>query len=176
MNWSDVGTWIEKNAGPVASVIGTMVGGPIPAAVAAGVKLIAAATGKADPAGALQAFQTDPATVVRLQELANAAQEANLAHIEKMAEVEAQDAQASQREAQQTIRAADAATDPFVRRARPKQAYLYTFAAILYPFACLLMHATIESFVLGTLMAYPIGYAGFRWNEKTTFMRAQAKQ
>jgi hypothetical protein len=173
MNWSDVGSWIEKYAGPVAAVVGTMVGGPVPAAVAAGVKIITEATGKGDPAGALEQLQKDPETVAKLQELANASKQANLAHIEKMAEVSAQDAQASQSETQKTIRAADAATDTYVRHTRPNQSYGYTAAAIAYPFACLALGAHIEPLILGTLMAYPVTYLGARWNEKTTFMKVK---
>ena len=40
MNWKDVGAWVKKNAGPGAALVGSLVTGNVPGAVAAGVSII----------------------------------------------------------------------------------------------------------------------------------------
>ena len=96
MNWKDVGDWLQNNAGTGAALVGSLLTGNIPAAVGLGVKLVAGATGTANPDAALQAFQNDPATVVKLKELAIQSDSDIRDHIEKMAELEMQDNQKEQ--------------------------------------------------------------------------------
>ncbi len=72
MNWKGVGEWIAGNAGTGAALVGSLVTGNVPEAIAAGVSMISSATGTTDPQKALEALQTDPATIVKLRELANA--------------------------------------------------------------------------------------------------------
>lgn len=45
MKWQDVGDWIKRNAGPGAALVGSLVTGNIPGAVAAGVSIVSGATG-----------------------------------------------------------------------------------------------------------------------------------
>lgn len=70
MDWKDVGAWIKDNAGAGAALVGSLLTGNIPGAVAAGVSLVSGATGEATPDKALLALQGDPATVLKLRELA----------------------------------------------------------------------------------------------------------
>lgn len=158
MDWKEVGEWLKTNAGTGAALVGSLLIGNVPGAVAAGVKLVSGATGHADPAQALQAFQSDPATVVKLRELA-VQDDANIReHIRAMTELELKDRQAEQSETQVTIRAGDTAADPFVRRTRPAQSWASLFAAIFYVF----WSDAPSEMVLGMLLALPFAYAGLR--------------
>lgn len=87
MDWSNVGEWLKSNAGTGASLVGSLLTGNVPGAVAAGVALVSSATGSTDPAKALEALQTDPATMVRLRELAIQDEESIREHIRGMAEM-----------------------------------------------------------------------------------------
>ena len=173
MNWSDVGAWLKDNAGTGAALVGSLLTGNVPGAVAAGVSLVSGATGHADPGNALQSFQTDPATVVKLRELAVADEQNIREHIRLMTEAELKDKQAEQAETQETIRAGDKAEDWFVRRTRPGQSWLSLVSAIGYVFAVKNPDVTI----LGLLLTLPWAYAGLRQIGKgvDSFTAAKAK-
>lgn len=158
MNWTDVGNWIKDNAAPGAALVGSLLTGNVPGAVAAGVALVSGATGTADPAAALQALQSDPSTMVRLRELANEEAASIRQHIRDMHAMELQDAQAEHQTTQQTIQAGDKADDPYVRRTRPSQSWLSLIGALAYVFW--LDAPSIE--VLLALLALPWAYAGLR--------------
>lgn len=158
MNWSDVGSWVEKNAGAGASLVGSLMVGNLPGAVAAGVSLVSSATGTNDPLIALQSLQNDPATVVKLRELANANEADIRAHIAKMHEADLADAQAEQEETGKTVRNGDNAEDRFVRWTRPGESWVSLFAALAYVFTA----KVIDGNVLALLLALPWGYAGLR--------------
>lgn len=158
MNWSDVGEWIKSNAGPGASLIGSLLTGNVPGAIAAGVSMVSGATGHADPAKALESLQTDPATVVRLRELSVQEDASIRDHLRLMEEARLKDAQAEQKETQDTIRAGDRAEDRFVRWTRPGQSWLSLIAAIIYAFAS----ESPNWDVLTLLLALPWAYAGLR--------------
>jgi len=158
MNWSDVGDWLKSNAGTGAALVGSLLTGNVPGAVAAGISLVSGATGTTDPAAALQALQTDPATVLRLRELAVQDEASIREHIRLMEQQRLEDAQAEQAETQETIRAGDAAEDPFVRRTRPAQSWLSLAAALVYVFA----KDAPSLDVLMALLALPWAYAGLR--------------
>ena len=162
INWSDVGDWIKGNAGSGAALIGSLLTGNIPGAVAAGVSMVSSATGHADPTQALAAFQSDPATVVKLKELA-VQNDANInEHIRAMAELEFKDKQAEHSTTQATIMAGDRAEDSFVRRTRPAQSWLSLVGALAYIY----MSNNPQLDILGILMALPFAYAGLRTSEK----------
>jgi hypothetical protein len=55
MDWKDVGDWLQKNAGTGAALVGSLLVGNVPGAVAAGVSLVASASGHATPDAALAA-------------------------------------------------------------------------------------------------------------------------
>ena len=158
MEWSDVGDWLKSNAGTGAALVGSLLTGNVPGAVAAGVALVGSATGHADPAKALEAFQTDPATVIRLKELA-VQEDASIR--ENVRATEAQrlsDLQAEHEQTQTTIRAGDAAEDPFVRRTRPGQSWISLFAALAYVFT----NNAPSVDILMLLLTLPWAYAGLR--------------
>lgn len=158
MDWKDVGNWVVANAGAGAALVGSLLTGNIPGAVAAGVAMVSSATGTNNPSDALLQLQTDPATMVRLKELA-VQDEANIrAHIEAMTRLELEDAQAEHHETQETIRAGDKAEDRFVRWTRPGQSWVSLVAALIYG----LNSATPSPEILLIMLALPLAYAGLR--------------
>jgi len=158
MDWKSVGEWIKGNAGTGAALVGSLLTGNVPAAIAAGVSLVSSATGSTDPNQALLQLQTDPATLVRLKELA-VQDEANIrAHIEAITALELADAQAEHHETQETIRAGDKAEDRFVRWTRPGQSWVSLVAALIYG----LNSATPSPEILLIMLALPLAYAGLR--------------
>ena len=134
MDWSTVGQWIKDNAGAGAALVGSLIVGDVPAAVSAGIALVSTATGHHAPQEALNALQNDPATLIRLKELAIQEQAAIRSHLEIMTRLDLEDQQAEHQTTQETIRAGDQAEDVFVRRTRPGQSWLSLFAAIVYVF------------------------------------------
>lgn len=158
MDWSNVGEWIKDNAGTGASLVGSLLTGNMPGAVAAGVALVSGATGTMDAAKALQSLQTDPATIVRLRELAIQEESSIRDNIRLMAEAELKDAQAQHHETQETIRGGDNSEDSFVRRTRPAQSWVSLIAAIYYAFST----ETPDPYILGLLFTLPWAYAGLR--------------
>lgn len=158
MEWSNVGEWLKINAGQGASLVGALLTGNVPGAVAAGVALVSSATGTNDPGKAMAALQTDPATVVRLRELAVQDDENIRSHIRAMTVAQLEDAQAEHQQTQETIRSGDNAEDTFVRRTRPGQSWLSLVAAIAYVFLTPVADAT----VLTLLLTLPWAYAGLR--------------
>lgn len=158
MDWSTVGEWLKNNAGQGVSLVGSLLTGNLPGAVAAGVALVSGATGTTDPLKALQALQTDPATVVRLRELAVQDEASIREHIRLIHTAELADAQASQHETQETIRAGDRAEDRFVRWTRPGQSW----ASLLATFGYVFTDHSPDPMIIGLLLTLPWAYAGLR--------------
>ena len=170
MNWSDVGKWISDNAAPGAALVGSLLTGNVPAAVAAGVALVGSATGQATPENALLSLQNDPATMIRLKELALQEAESVRKHIEAIELARLQDAQAEQAETAKVTISGDNAEDVVVRRTRPIQSSLSLCAAIAYVF-----HSQAPSVeILAALLALPMAYAGLRQWGKREELRALA--
>lgn len=158
MDWKDVGDWLKTNAGTGAALVGSLLTGNVPGAVAAGVALVSGATGEALPDKALQQLQADPATVLRLRELASQ-DEANIReHIRAMTQLQLEDVQAEHEQTQLTIRSGDNAEDKLVRRTRPLQSWASLLAGFGYVFSRSdpSMELTIILFTL------PWAYAGLR--------------
>jgi hypothetical protein len=172
MDWNSVGDWLKANAGTGAALVGSLLTGNVPAAMALGVKLVAGATGTADPLQALQALQQDPATVVKLRELAIQEQANINSHIEKMAQLQFEDEQAEQHETQETIRAGDKADDRLVRWTRPLQSWVSLLGAGAYVFA----NAKPDTTILMILLALPWAYAGLRTIQHANEMKAVVQQ
>lgn len=158
MNWSDVGQWVKKNAGPGAALIGSLLTGNAPGAVAAGIAMVSGATGTDDPDQILQRLQTDPNTIVKLKEIAAKEEDSIRRHLADMKRMELEDTQHEHRQTQQTVRSGDNAEDPFVRRTRPGQSWLSLFAALAYVFA----FEEPDIYVLVALLTLPWTYAGLR--------------
>lgn len=162
MEWSKVGEWVSQNAGTGAALVGSLITGNVPGAVAAGISLVSSATGTNDPAKALQALQNDPATVVRLRELAVQEEAGIREHIRAMTAAQLADAQAEHHETQETIRSGDNAEDTFVRRTRPGQSWVSLIAALVYVGYGVGADKTIDATILTLLLTLPWAYAGLR--------------
>jgi hypothetical protein len=162
MEWSKVGEWVSQNAGTGAALVGSLITGNVPGAVAAGISLVSSATGTTDAAKALQALQTDPTTVVRLRELSVQEEASIREHIRAMTAAQMADAQAEQHETQATIRSGDNADDVFVRRTRPGQSWVSLIAALVYIGYCTGADKTIDATIVTLLLTLPWAYAGLR--------------
>jgi len=132
MNWSEVGSWLKDNAGTGAALVGSLLTGNVPGAVAAGVALVGSATGTNDPAKALAALQGDPATLLKLRELAVQEEASIREHIRTMEEMRLKDEQAAHEQQQLTIRGGDNAEDEYVRHTRPMMARQSWYATMAY--------------------------------------------
>lgn len=156
--WSEVGNWLKDNAVSGAALVGSLLTGNVGGAIAAGASLVASATGSDDPIKVLAALKSDPTTMVRLQELANANEDSIRRHLESMEAYKLEDLQREHQETQETIRSGDNSNDLFVRRTRPGQSWISLFAAIAYVFYV----PTPDLWVLGALLTLPLSYAGLR--------------
>lgn len=158
MDWKDVGEWLKGNAGTGAALVGSLLTGNVPGAIAAGVSLVTGATGEATPEKAMAALQGDPATVIRLRELAVQEEASIREHVRVMTEADLKDRQAEHEQTQNTIRSGDNAEDAFVRRTRPAQSWVALFAGLAYVFGK--DAPSVE--ILLILLALPLAYAGLR--------------
>lgn len=158
MKWSNVGGWIKKNAGAGTALVGSLLTGNAPAAVAAGVAIVSGATGTDDPSEVLARLQSDPSSMVKLKELYYTNEASVRGHLETMTRLELEDQQHEHRETQTTIRAGDQSEDKFVRRTRPAQSWISLVAALFYA----LYNETPDVMILGALLTLPWAYAGLR--------------
>lgn len=158
MSWKKVGDWVKDNAGTGASLVGSLLTGNIPGAIASGAALISGATGTDDPAKALQILQNDPASMLKLKELYYQNEESVRNHLQEMMRLELEDDQKAHETTQTTIQKGDTAEDVFVRRTRPAQSWCSLLAAFAYIF----LAETVDIATLGILMALPFSYAGLR--------------
>jgi len=156
--WSKVGDWLKENAGAGTALVGSLLTGNVPGAVAAGTALVASATGTDDPSGALAELQSNPESVVRLKELYYENEEAVRSHLESMKRLELEDRQKEHQETQKTVRAGDGAEDVVVKRTRPLQSWLSLFAGIVYIF----YKESPDLAITVTLFTLPWTYAGLR--------------
>lgn len=162
MEWKEVGEWVKRNAGPGAALVGSLLTGNAPGAIAAGVALVTGATGEADPDKVLTSLQQDPATLVRLRELAVQNDASIRDHIRYMAEIEAKDRQAEHEETGRTVRSGDNSADTVVRRARPLQAWLSLSSGLAYVGWREWHSKEVNIEVLMILLALCWAYAGLR--------------
>jgi hypothetical protein len=156
--WGKVGSWIKDNAGTGAALVGSLLTGNVPGAIAAGVSLVSGATGTDDPDIALQQLQGNPDAIIRLKELAAQEEQSIRRHIEEMHRLNLEDKQKSHSTAQATIQAGDRADDRFVRWTRPGQSWVCLAAAIAYVF----YDDSPDLMILGALLTLPWAYAGLR--------------
>ena len=156
--WKEVGEWLKSNAMDGANLVGSLLTGNIPGAIASGVSLISGATGYAEPDKALAALQKDPQALLRLKELAYQNESSIRSHILEMKKIELLDEQASHKETQETIRAGDKAEDRLIRWTRPGLCWAGIFLSAAY-----IMHTTNPSdTIFFGLMTLPYSYMGLR--------------
>ena len=158
MSWSEVGGWLKDNGGTGVALIGSLLTGNVPGAIAAGVSLVGSATGQTDPMEALRALQNDPETTIRLKELYYENEQDIRRDYRETLKLELEDAQKEHETTQETIQNGDNSDDVIVRRTRPFQSWLSLFAALGYVFT----QDTPSIEILMLLLTLPWAYAGLR--------------
>jgi len=172
MSWEKVGDWLKTNAGTGAALVGSLLTGNVPGAVAAGISLVTGATGEATPDRVLAALQSDPGSMLKLRELAVQEQDSIRQHIRTLEEMRLQDEQAAHQQQQETIRSGDNAEDEYVRHTRPRMARQswYVTAAYVIGFEAAKAAAlttTGANWELAMLLGAPAAaYLGFRTVDK----------
>ena len=172
MSWDKVGDWLKDNAGTGVALVGSILTGNAPGAVAAGISLVSSATGTDNPIKALEQLQTNPETVTRLRELAIQDEENIRAHIREMHKAALEDAQKQHEEQQKTIRAGDTAKDVYVRHTRPLMARQSWYGTMGYIIAMELFEGlawvnTGATWELAMILISPAAaYMGFRTWDK----------
>lgn len=157
MNWDSVGDWLKENGGKSAALVGSLLTGNVPGAVAAGMSMVATATGTDDPQQALDTLQMDPSTHAELQRIAMEEEKSIRHHIAEMKRLELEDKQKAHSETQQTIRNGDS-QESKIRWVRPVYALIALIAAIAYAF----VKNTPNEFIFATLVSMPLAYMGLR--------------
>jgi len=172
MNWPDVGGWIKDNAGSGAALVGSLLTGNIPGAIASGISLVSSATGSTDPAKALEALQTSPETILKLKELALREEENIRENLRLIEESRLKNEQSAHEQQQLTIRYGDSSEDNYVRHTRPMMARQSWYATIFYIIFFEALKASSifsagASFDLAMILLAPAGaYLGFRSLDK----------
>ena len=158
MNWKEVGQWIKDNAGTGASLVGSLLTGNVPSAMAAGIGLVASATGADNPDTAMEVLTADPTARIKLKELYYENEKDIRRHVEAVTLAKLEQEAAIHKQTQQTIQHGDSATDRIVRLTRPSHATISLIAALIYVFT----QSYINENVLYALLALPFTYAGLR--------------
>lgn len=171
MGWSDVGDWLKENSGKGLALIGSLVSGNVPGAIAAGASMISSATGTDDPMKALQKLQADPVTMTKLEEIAAAKEEDIRSHIETMERMKLEDAQKEHEQTQITIRQGDTALDEKIRLVRPTMAKQSWVGTICYCIGCFGVHAIngqdlFNAYIAMVLSSPAWAYLGLRTTDK----------
>lgn len=136
MDWKSVGSWIKDNASTGAQLIGSLITGNVPGAVAAGVSMVSSATGTDNPEEAMVRLQNNSGCLVKLREIAAEKEEDIRRHIETMERMRLEDIQKEHEQTQKTIRQGDQALDEKVRMTRPTMAKQSWIATIAYCLGC----------------------------------------
>ena len=158
MSWQEVGQWLKSNAGTGTALVGSLLTGNVPSAVAMGISLVTSATGKGDVKEALEALQTSPESLVKLKELYYESEKDIRKHIQEMTRLELEDNQKSHEQTQLTVRSGDNSDKWFVWFTRPAQSWLSLGYALWY----VETSESIDPYILGLLLTLPFTYAGLR--------------
>lgn len=157
MSWSKVGEWIKDNAGNSAALVGSLLTGNVPGAVAAGVSMVAGVTGTDDPGKSLLALQGNPEMMVKLERVRNERDAEVGRHIEAIALIKSENEQAEHEQTQLTVRNGDNA-EGGVKWVRPMHSTASLVAGMVYCYAA----ETVDFNILGLWLALPFSYAGLR--------------
>jgi len=171
MNWGDVGEWLGKNGGDALGVVAALLTGNAPAAIAAGAGIVSRATGGTTPAEVLKRLQTDPASLVRMEEIAKEREADVHRHLERMFELQVQSESDEHEQTQMTIRSGDNAEDVVVKRTRPYQSWLAMICAIVYVVACTVKGSPVDEMVFFGFLGITGGYMGLREYGKRTVLK-----
>ena len=134
MSWQKVGDWLKDNADTGVALVGSLLTGNVKGVVAAGAALVSSATGTTDPLKAMQALQTSPETMLKLQELAQKEAQSIRDNLAKLEEMRLNDGQQEHAQTQETIRGGDNSDDEYTRRTRPMIARHGWYAGLAYLF------------------------------------------
>jgi len=175
MKWSDVGGWLKDNTRGLLGLAGSIATGNIPGGVAAVASMIGEATGESDPMKALKVLQTDPASMIRLEEIASVNEADIRKHHREMLELQLKDDQSYHITQQDTIQKGDAATDEFVRHTRPSMARQSWWGGAIYIAVLEICKAFnygtgADVALAATIFAPAMAYMGFRsWDKAKQF-------
>lgn len=161
MEWSDVGNWLKDNAAEGVGLIGSLLTGNIPGAIAAGAAMVGGATGTTDPDLALKALQSDPNVMLELKRIQLEQKVEINRHLEAIELAKLKDKQEEHKQAQLTVRNSDK-QEGNIKWVRPTQAFISLCAGIVYVFTA----QTPDWVILSTLLALPFSYAGLRTIDK----------
>lgn len=176
MSWKKVGQWLKDNGTGILGLAGAVATGNVPAGVAAVASMVGEATGETDPIKALVKLQADPATLIKLEEIAKRDEADIRLHHRELLRLELEDAQKEHTETQTTIRTGDTAEDPYVRHTRPLMARQSWYATMAYVIGMEMLRAfevvsSGASLELAMVLVAPAGaYIGFRtWDKRNAF-------
>lgn len=161
-DWDKVGSWLKKNGGQGVALVGSLLTGNVPGAIAAGAALVTSATGVGDPAEVLAQLQGNPESLVKLKELAYTNEADIRQNMRLVLEQELKDKQAEHHETQETIRGGDKAEDKLVRWTRPLMAWTGLLGGMIYVIAA----AEPSETLLAMLFTAPWAYMGMRTADK----------
>lgn len=166
MDWGGIGEWLSKNAGSGAALVGSLLTGNVPGAVAAGVSMVKSATGEDDPQRVLDSLQQNPETVVRLREIALENDKSIREHIEEMERIKLEHEAKVHGQTQETIRSGDNSDDVFVRRTRPGITVGLTIAFCIYIGYVTFKQYAINEWVVDLVLWVIMTYFGARGVDK----------
>lgn len=169
--WAKVASFLKENATEGVALVGAMLSGNVPAAVAAGAAMVQSATGTSNEQDALKQLETNPDAVIRLKELTYQNEQDVRRHIEAIELARLEDEQLRHAETQKTIRAGDTATDERIRMVRPAMAKQSWLATIAYCLGCFGVRAItgddiFDALIAATLFAPAGAYLGLRTVDK----------
>lgn len=160
MSWGKVGRWISENMDGAAGLVGSLLSGNAPAAIATGISLLASSTGSDDPVKALAKLQSSVDAQEHFKVISDQSEREIRSHIAEMHRLDLEDKQKAHEETQKTIRAGDRSEHWFIRGTRPAQSWVSLIFAFGYVIAT--MDSEVNISVLSMLLALPWAYAGLR--------------
>lgn len=167
MSWSKVGDWLKDNAGTGAALVGSLLTGNVPSAIAAGVSLVSGATGTNDPEKALESLITNPDSVLKLKELTYKNEESIRNHIEAMALAEIEDKQKEHETTSKVIIDGQKNAEGwFEKNSRPAMAWVSLIATIAYCFYGLEKQESLSEIAIVVLSGGYFAWMGLRTLDK----------
>jgi len=171
--WSKVGDWIKDNAGNGASLVGSLLTGNVPGAIAAGVSMISGATGTNNPEMALNELKNNPDALVKLKELYYKNEDSIRVHIESIERLKLEDLQHEHKTTSNVIIEGQKNADGwFEKNSRPAMAWISLIFSGLYVKECLSQSVEINFLALTVLSGGYFAWMGLRTLDK----RTQAKK
>lgn len=176
MSWSKVGDWLKDNAGTGAALVGSLLTGNVPGAVAAGVSLVSGATGTNDPEKALESLITNPDSVIKLKELSYKNEESIRKHIEAMTLAEIEDKQKEHETTSKVIiEGQKNAESGFEKNSRPAMGWVSLIATIIYCFYGLHKGENLSELAIVVLSGGYFAWMGLRTLDKRTASKIKSE-